>query len=76
MVAQNYVDFEDIDNPLKQVLNEVFIEDLLIEPYKETTASISLAQNFLEVSDNYFDPLSRPERDWSFLTIEEKNVRV
>ena len=36
MVAQNYVDFEDIDNPLKQVLNEVFIEDLLIEPYKDT----------------------------------------
>ena len=56
LTAQNYVDFDDIDEPFKQQIEIIFAEDISLQLSRSHEIQVTLAQNKLEVADNPFDP--------------------
>ena len=48
-----------------------FNKDIWILPFLDTTLETFLAQNTLDVSNSITDPLSKIEKTWKYLTIED-----
>ena len=49
-----------------------FNKDLWIQPYLDISLETYLAQNTLEVANSITDPLSKIEKTWNYLTIEDQ----
>ena len=53
---------------------KVFNKDFEIQPYTESTLENYLARNTLEVANSITDPLSKIEKIWKYLTIEDQQI--
>ena len=72
ITVSNYIDFQDIENPLQQQLTTVFPSKIQMQSRQQVEMTIKLDQNELETMDDPFDILGNPEKasfSKNFLTV-------